>query len=100
MSSTATSAIERSPTPHAEGANSAVGCSFAGAGPTYLGLADGKPNLCAEQCERRLMSGSAGAVVQEALRTFRAGDYDGFLDVLHPEVEWHPSSSVVAPGAT
>jgi ketosteroid isomerase-like protein len=46
------------------------------------------------------MSGSAGAVVEEALRRFGVGDYEGFLAVLHPDVEWHPSSSVVAPGAT
>jgi ketosteroid isomerase-like protein len=46
------------------------------------------------------MTESAGAVVHEALRHFAAHDYDAFLEVLHPDVEWHPSSSVVAPGAT
>jgi ketosteroid isomerase-like protein len=46
------------------------------------------------------MTRSAGAVVQEALRQFASRDYDAFLEVLHPDIEWHPSSSVVAPGAT
>jgi ketosteroid isomerase-like protein len=46
------------------------------------------------------MTESTGAVVQKALRHFASRDYDAFLEVLHPDVEWHPSSSVVAPGAT
>ena len=46
------------------------------------------------------MTESAGTVVQEALQHFAAHDYDAFLEVLHADVEWHPSSSVVAPGAT
>jgi ketosteroid isomerase-like protein len=46
------------------------------------------------------MTRSVGGLVQEALRQFGSGDYDAFLEVLHPDVEWHPSSSVVAPGAT